>query len=216
MPTEMTILAYTYAELSDKAKEKARQKYGELDHRWWDDIHVMYKDVGWRLGFCIDTIFFSGFSSQGDGASWAGSVDAKVYLERRLEEAKGAEVTRLTALVSLATQKCLTPYPKITQSGRYSHEQTMHIDTGSCQWNDEERIMEGSLQGADIATLAGMYCTEEMQEALDAEMLEAARDYAREIYGALEKEYDRLTSEECFAELCEANDYKFNEDGSMV
>lgn len=61
-----------FARLSPKAKERARDNYreGNLDYEWWDHIYEEWiaelEEMGWRN----PEINFSGFASQGDGASF--------------------------------------------------------------------------------------------------------------------------------------------------
>ena len=67
---------FQYDQLSPEAKEKARDWYtgGGLDYEWWDSDYDHWKDRLNEMGFGdsqddVD-IAFSGFSSQGDGASF--------------------------------------------------------------------------------------------------------------------------------------------------
>lgn len=82
MPTEKIITLYKYDELSDEAKEKARDWYrcGGLDYDWCDSVYEMADTAASLLGIDIDrkgkstpAIYFSGFSSQGDGACFEGT-----------------------------------------------------------------------------------------------------------------------------------------------
>jgi hypothetical protein len=45
---------------------------------------------------------------------------------------------------------------------------------------------------------------------------ESAKDYADELYKQLREEYEYLTSEASLIEACEANDWKFNNEGEMI
>lgn len=61
-----------FVQLNDEAKERARDWYrnGGLDYEWWDSIEDEWKQELEELGFNEPDIAFSGFSSQGDGASF--------------------------------------------------------------------------------------------------------------------------------------------------
>lgn len=61
-----------FVQLNDQAKERARDWYrtGGLDYEWWDSIEDEWKQELEELGFNEPDIAFSGFSSQGDGASF--------------------------------------------------------------------------------------------------------------------------------------------------
>lgn len=75
MRTE-TVNIYKFAELSDAAKEKARDWFkgaGQYD-QWWSEVYNNAKTIGALVGFEIDDIGFSGFWSQGDGAHFVGSL----------------------------------------------------------------------------------------------------------------------------------------------
>ena len=81
---------YRLDELSDNAKEKARAWYreGGFDYDWYDAVYEDFQQIAEILGIDFKTrtvrlmgggsrqeprIFFSGFWSQGDGASFEGS-----------------------------------------------------------------------------------------------------------------------------------------------
>ena len=65
---------YTFNELSDTAKESARDWYRSDPFPDWHEFVIDgAKEVGALLGIEIDNIWFSGFSSQGDGACFTGS-----------------------------------------------------------------------------------------------------------------------------------------------
>ena len=208
---------FKFSELSDTAKQHAIEQNAAPDYEWWDSTYEHFKEEGKAKGFEIDDINFSGFYRQGDGASWSGRVDMSVYLEAQLEKAEGIEYTRLTALVSLMHEGDMDRYASITKSGRGEHEMTMQIVGLEVRaWEEWESLREGPLQGADVQTLLQMYATEKMLGELEAEVLEAARDYAREIYKALEADYDSYFEEENFGDLAEANEWTFDENGKMV
>src|SRR5690606_33296995 len=117
MPRVMETTVYTFDELSDKAKEKARDWYrdGQLDYDWWDSVYEMAQTAGWILGIEMDhktknvpAIYFSGFSSQGDGACFEGTYKYKAGWRKALKAEFGGE--SLPALLDIgfslqATQK---------------------------------------------------------------------------------------------------------------
>jgi hypothetical protein len=73
--TETTV--YQFDELSDEAKEKAREWYrqGNVTTRFWSECTIDdAKEIGKLLGMDIDNIYFSGFWSQGDGACFEGKT----------------------------------------------------------------------------------------------------------------------------------------------
>jgi len=88
MPEIICTTVYQFSELSEAAKEKARSWYRELGPHddWWDAVYEDFERVCEILGIRLKTmpvrlmgggtrakpcIWFSGFCSQGDGASYA-------------------------------------------------------------------------------------------------------------------------------------------------
>lgn len=89
MPRNKVTEVFKYEELSDRAKEKAREWYTRdyPDSDWWDSCYEVFTEVCEIIGVELETkpvrlmgggtrrepmIFFRGFWSQGDGACFAG------------------------------------------------------------------------------------------------------------------------------------------------
>src|SRR5205809_4336111 len=89
MPKTIETTVYTFDELSEDAKEKARDWFreGNLDNDWWDYIYEDADRVAAILGIEISRktiklmggstrqepeIWFQGFHTQGSGSSFAG------------------------------------------------------------------------------------------------------------------------------------------------
>jgi len=82
MPKTITkeVTLYTFKELVDlekvgtlkRACERARAwlQEGQTDHDWWDHTYDTWKSALAQIGFDNADISFSGFWSQGDGASF--------------------------------------------------------------------------------------------------------------------------------------------------
>lgn len=186
---------YQYDELpTDEARERARDWYtsGGLDCDWWDCVYDDAKEIGAALGFTIDDIFFSGFSCQGDGASFRGGYRYSPGWRKKLAEycPKETDIFAIgEALQGLQRRRFYGLTARIRAGdGRYSHEMTM---------------------AADVETIDGREVTNEEDRAV----LECARDFARWIYSRLEREHDYLTGEESVADSIRANEYEFLESG---
>ena len=64
---------YTYEELSDEAKAKARDWYRKNDDNEYSEFVIDdAKEVAALMGWEIDKVYYSGFWSQGDGACFEG------------------------------------------------------------------------------------------------------------------------------------------------
>jgi hypothetical protein len=102
MRTETTTRTlYKFNELSDEAKEKAVSKLYDINvnHDWWEDEFACFKDGLKQKGVTVKNIYFTGFSSQGDGACF---TTEKIHCEN------------------------ITYW--VYQSGRYYHENTMKLE----------------------------------------------------------------------------------------
>lgn len=66
-----------YDELSEETKEKVLKKFHDIniDHEWWDPtIDQIKNELEDEFGLYDIEIKFSGFASQGDGASFTGKI----------------------------------------------------------------------------------------------------------------------------------------------
>lgn len=228
--------AYRYQDLNDHAKERARLWYVEhgLSYDWWDDVYEMAKEDGVELGFNIDDINFSGFWSQGDGASWTGQVDICAWLRAHAPDTIGVD-----ALIALFHGGYIHKHMGVTRSnGHYCHENMMSFDyiemdngvadPDEMDWVElQVEVHEGVgapvLKGMTYANIVTLNTSDENNpykvtniHRLEEDIEESARDYARHIYQRLQEEYDYLTSEQQVAEYFEINEFTFDEEGKPV
>ena len=194
-----TINCYQYAELSDTAKEKARDWYREgsaSDSYWSESIIEDAVTVGELLGISFATrdrkpnIFFSGFSSQGDGACFEGTWNYKRGMVKAIAEdyPKDGELYRIALELSkIARRTFYTVSARVKHSGHYYHSGCMSMDIQNDKGPDVEKDVE-----------------------------QAMRDFADWIYKHLENEYDYQNSDEAASESIESNDYEFDIDGNTI
>lgn len=204
---------------------------------WWDSVFEMAVEDGAERGFNIDCatrrnangkkfadpcIYFSGFWSQGDGASWVGHVDIPKWIEwmraqrqRELDRGpcrpgNGTPFTDEQLLWIDEGYRNDMLQHRLHIAGdalNYSHSGAMHAsDDELWEQVDDEEVAEG--------VFAGMHCDafvssfqEIVGDALFEEALRAARDFADEIYRNLEQEYEYLTSEEAFKQAMADEEY---------
>lgn len=189
MPIERTITLYQYDELSDKAKDKAREWFrraSEGDTFWHEYVEEDAKRMATILGISIDGngISWSGFSSQGDGASFTGTYQYRpeAVTEIKAEAPQDTELHRIADV--LATIGHVEPYADITRiSHQYSHPYTVRVTNAE---TDE-----------DVSAL---------QETL--------RAFMTWIYRQLEHEYEYQNSDDTVTENIRANEYTFLENGA--
>ena len=232
MPETITkeITVFKFDELTDIAKQRAITDYCEhgMHHEWWDDVHASAIADGIERGFDIEDIRFSGFWSQGDGASWTGTVRADTFLDYHLKE-DDPDHARYIVLRELIRDGWIEPRLEVrTGSFHYCHSGTMVVEweLGSSMpvapYTDDEGYQctisteHSILHGANVDQLAKGIEWEALCESLEDWVKREVRAYADGIYKNLQTEYDWLTSEEQIADMAEANDWRFDEDGVLV
>lgn len=204
---------YEFSELSETAKQKAREDYTSGDYpgyNWWDGVYEDANTMAKILGLDIETsrirmgnkgtyteinISFSGFCSQGDGASFKGSYRYNPNAVAEMKEnCNDVELIRIATELSVmqAVQRlkgCEYFSALIRQSGNYSHSNTM---------------------GFDIHDLG----IDEVGDVDENQFAQLMRDFADWIYNMLEKQNDWLYSDECVDERLAEE--KFDEGGVMI
>ncbi len=198
MRTETTTKTlYKFDELSDKSKEKAIEKLRTsdyyLDHDWWEFVYEESIIIGNLFGLCIDRIFFSGFSFQGDGACFEGRY---AYRKGALKDVQtyapqDKELHRIVKGLQEAQRKSFYQLEaRVKHSGFYSHSGCTHIDVAHAE--DSYR---------DIG---------------DAEddINDLLRCYMNWIYKCLRDEYDWHMADEQVAESLSSHDCEFLVDGT--
>lgn len=206
---------FQFEELSDRAKEKARDWYRQhvfTDENDWDSVYEWAETAGALMGIDIrqkavktmgggtrydPAIYFSGFSSQGDGASFDGyysyAKGAAKALAKEFGDTSDAskELIRIaTALQEVQRKNFYRLSATMTQHGRYYHSGCMSVDVVNSNGDNASDEIEG-------------------------EVTLLMRDFADWIYKQLEKEHDYQMSAEAIDEAIIANAYEFNEDGEI-
>lgn len=211
---------FKFDQLSDEAKKHALEKNYEwnIDHEWWDAVYDDAIMMGEIMGISIDTrkgskapaIYFSGFSSQGDGASCECSYSYKVGALKELKSAAPArykdhetkkwveqegnvELHRICkALTAVQRKHFYQLEAKVSVCGHYSHSGCTRVTVEHA----EERYRDIGDAEEDITQLL--------------------RDFMDWIYDRLEAEYNYLTSEEQIRDSLIANEVEFTEEGDRV
>ena len=206
MPRTIEVQLFKYEELSEKAKEKAREwwRSDELGYEWWDGAYEDAMNVGKLLGFDIKDINFSGFWSQGDGARFSGSwraadVDAEAL---RKECPQDEELHKLAAALEEVAKRNPEASMVIIYFGRYEYSGCTNFDQDFPFGDDDATNEENEA--------AGKRADDDFETARDS-----ARSLMDWIYVQLEKEHEYLMSDEQVAETICSNEYEFHEDGSI-
>jgi hypothetical protein len=120
---------YDFTELSAAAKDKARAWFREtIDDDWWDSVYDDFERICPILGVTLATtpvrlmgggtrqkpcIWFSGFSSQGDGACFEGR-----YAYARARRAASATTRPRTRSCTASPTRCRRCRSRISTSSR--------------------------------------------------------------------------------------------------
>ena len=189
---------FKFDELSDAAKEKAREWYrraGDNDDSYADHVIEDLKQCASIMGIEVDKTYWSGFWSQGDGASFTGSYRyAKGGVKAiKAHASQDKELHRIAqALQDAQRVNFYRLQSSISAGGYYSHSGTMVADTE----DTESRYR-------DIG-------------AAEDDLLQAFRDLADWFYTQLESAYEWENADEQVDENICANEYEFDEYGTIV
>lgn len=211
MPETRTYQIFKYDELSDRAKETARQWFCSTAFNYSCDWEFVYEDAARMaeiLGIGLRTrpvklmgggtrqglnIYFSGFWSQGDGACFEGTYHYKPGALKAIkaEAPQDEELQRIAReLQAVQARHFYKLTASMSHSGHYSHSGCMDV---SVEHSEDPYRDIGDAED-DIRQLM--------------------RDFADWIYAQLEKEYNYQTSDEVVEEAILANEYTFDEDGN--
>jgi hypothetical protein len=217
MPQTVTHVseAYRFDELTDAAKEKARDWYREGMHEdtfAFDCVTEDFERVCEILGVDLDqrkdgqrrdgtpiyrpTIYWSGFCSQGDGACFEGTYDYKADAVLKIRGyCNDEELIRIAE--QLAKLQCENAFGLRAvikhRDAHYYHSRTMSIEVNDRR-NDD--------RCDDALNLA--------EHAIGELMV----DLADWFYKQLDAQNDYRYSAECVDESITANEYMFDEEGN--
>lgn len=201
-----------FNELSEEAKDKVRAaNHPDTEYEWWDCLEEDYKADGEERGFDIENMYWSGFSSQGDGACWKGRVNTLTFLRYHLKP-EHPQFAQYQVLLELIEQGWVDRSVRVTQSGHYSHQYTMETDTPDLVGYGTDDVLEsGVLMGASVEVLCESTNINTLLDEFQLWMRDEARNYAGEYYKALEKAYDWLCSDEAIID----RDADYDEEGEI-
>jgi len=217
----VTVTAYEFDELSDSAKENAREWFrsGSCDENFWSECmleeaaregELMGIDFALRERKNMKgeplpgapKIYWSGFWSQGDGACFEGTWRASDVKADKVADGWGEDpATTEIKRIAAEFERIAKAYPDssftVKHSGSYSHENCtvfdFHDDNDGEDWPEEKREAWG----------------EECEN-----LKENAKDFMRWIYRQLEKEYEYQNSNEAVDYQMKNNDHLFTTEGS--
>jgi hypothetical protein len=201
-----TEVTYKFKDLSEKAKQKAREEYTSGDYPgydWWDNTYEDAVRMAEMLGIQISTtvrgrgrsidIWFSGFCSQGDGASFDGWYDyAPKAVEQITSECSDEELLRIAQELTLM---------QLTQRLKGLEEFSGYVK---------------SSRDNCIATDIRDWGIDEIGEPDEDQFKGLMQDFADWIYKQLEAEHDYYHSDAYVDERLSESDDEYDEDGVQI
>ena len=206
---------YRFDELDYSAQERAMEQHNEhsLDYEWWESEYEYFVGQMEEFGVHIDQrvwtnsyghsgsepkINFSGFYSQGDGASFEASVDLDAWLK-----AMGLHTVYRSLYMAAQgrIEGCDIYKCRIDRtSSMYSHENTMYAEIevwDSREWDNPsaKKVEEQAAQAQD-------------------DLQQWAREQAHGLWVTLRDEYEYLSGREYLTEYFRDHEYYFDEEGN--
>lgn len=187
---------YDFQELSEEAKGKARGWFRSVaseDSFYAECVIDDAKQIGDILGIETTNIYYSGFWSQGDGASFEGFYKYREGWREALKQyaPNDKELFKIgEALQSVQKRHFYKLRAKCLHRGHYYHSGCMRVEVEHS--DDIYRDIQGS----------------------ESDIIDTLRSFADWIYRRLEADYDFHNSDEQIDESIEANGYTFTESGA--
>lgn len=207
------ITAYHFDNLSDTAKECARDWYRQSsygDTFWSENVIEDAANVADLLGINLRTraaklmngstrmepaIYWSGFSSQGDGACFEGNYSYRKGASKAIRDFAPQD-TELHAIAdelqAIQRRHFYRLDAVVRHTGHYSHAHSTTIE-----------VFDREDNYRDIGDA-------------DERIADALRDFMHWIYRLLEKEWDYQNADEQVDENIRANEYEFDENGNRI
>ena len=193
MPVVKQVTYYSFDELSEQAQQKVIDTVRQWEDLFHADEEFIIEDFKEHFPHIHNVeVSYSGFGSQGDGASFTGYIDTDWAINNLLSDELKAIVRDLDCTFE-------------RHSSRYCHENTVSTQLEDVFWADhieENDRLRSSLMEEHCRDIAN--AIEEYRVSL-----------CHSLYRELEQAYEQCHSDENIIELIKANDYLFDIDGKF-
>lgn len=214
MPRTIEKLLYKFDELSDRSKEKARDWWRQCENQDSSFHEFVIDDaetIGEMLGIEFRTrsvrlmgggvrhepcIFWSGFSSQGNGACFEGTYLYEKGAAKKIRE-HAPQDTVLHAIADSLQDVQRRYFYRLRANVDHADHHYSHSRTTRIEVTNPETYADVPQDDEDM-------------------IANELRNFMDWIYQQLEKEYDYTMSDENVDESILLNEYEFYEDGSIV
>jgi len=183
---------YSFDELSDDAKDKAREWWRTCfsqDSDWHEYAIEDAKECMTLLGFAVADVLYTGFWSQGDGACFTGqwyAENVRPVKAMRAHAPKDTKLLRLSRDLNRLARRDKEACATLTHRDRYCHENTIEFSV-DCRRDDTAVTLK-----------------------------ELGREAMQWIYRQLEAEYEYQTADAQVDDAIRANEYEFTGSGAIA
>ncbi len=212
--TIRTKTVYHFGELTDSAKERARDWWRNLEAQDFDSSYVIEdaQRMGAVLGITLNThpvklmgggtrqeptVYWSGFSSQGDGAQFEGryAYAKGAHIAIRKEAPDDKSLHAIADGLLAAQRACFFKAEARCdcKGAQYSHAGWMNVEV----WHGDDEYRA-------------------LPESATDSIIELMRDFANWIYRQLEAEYNWRMADEQVDDAITANEYEFDSNGHFA
>lgn len=185
----------------DKQELIEKYRYINVDFDdWHDSITGIFKDRMAAIGFEVSVVKFSGFWSQGDGASFEGTIyDPEKFFEKTGFDNCYPQLYRIIKAGGFFSLSIHT-------FGHYCHSNTML--TSDFEYDDWRTLVDPTdgVREAVAEKLQQLLNKELKNGEIEDEFLEYMRGRANDLYRELQLEYEQLTSDEAVWEAVKDNE----------
>lgn len=192
---------YKFNELSDKAKQIAIDQFRNDEYypydEWYDFVKSDFHTILELIGFYNIDSCFSGFCSQGDGASFTADYTYKKGCLKAVKDYAPNDTELHSIVKGIISHQKDNGYKLECHISRHS-SMYYHSNTMSFDWSKN-----------------GDSCFDWHNDFVENEIEQLFKDLAEWYYEKLNAEYDYLLSDECIIENMESNDYDFYESGNQ-
>jgi len=199
---EVILKVYSFTELAEDIQKKVIEKnrYIEVQfNNWYEGTTEDFISTSEEKGFKATKTYFTGFSSQGDGAMFEYDGIEDFLLHEFIDEQKTISPMRKKWFKSQAVVS-----GKGKHQGHYHHE-------GCCYHNIYLEFKDSYSVAPNIADWIGSF-----DEEFERFIISRYQGIAKELYRDLEKDHDNLISDESVKEGLIANENSYTQEGKNV
>jgi hypothetical protein len=198
----VTLNTYSFTELTEAVQTKIIEKNRYINvqyNDWYEGTTEDFISTSDEKGFNATKTYFSGFSSQGDGAMFEYDSIEDSLLHEFIDSLENVSAMRKKWLRS-----------KVVVSGKGRH-QGHYYHENCCYNNIYFEFSEGYDSAPNLADWINSF-----EEQFETFVIAKYKTIARQLYQDLEREHDHLTTDELVKEQLIANENAYAEDGKNV